>query len=290
MAIIEGTWIFGGPQHGWQERLYWQQSDPSLTVATQLADSVATRRANLLGREFYVKGTRVKLVSQDNTTFGNFGSRLSRVRRDGYPSKSGAQIDVTLLLSFYNNGSTLRKSLFLGGIWDDIEVDGGQFVRSDPQWQSFYNTWVDFIKTQLGTTVAFADGVAAAGWLHGSKSIPYSVTNYLADENQFITMTLAGAPFTGMEGRRMSVRFSKMDGLTKSVLNGLQAVQVLSANTCKLLRPIAAKPFPGVVGQMVMYTFGLVQAPTINPEAIRTRERGRPLLVSAGRAPNRART
>lgn len=290
MPVIEATWIFGGPEHGWQERLYFEQSSSDLTQAINTVEFVAGRRAPLLGQQYFIKGTRVKLVSTNGTTFFNGGSRVSRIRRDGFAGQGGAQVDVCLLVSFYNDGSTLRKSMFMGGVWDSIEVDGGIFSRAPSGWQSAWNTWQDTIKTLMGTATQSADGVACAGWLHGGKSIPYSVLGYTSSANNFVTITTAATPFAALVGTRGTIRLSGMDGLNKSVLNGLQAVEFLTASTAKLLRPIACKASPGEVGRVFLYQYGLVKAPTINPEVIRTRERGRPLLVSPGRKPNRART
>jgi hypothetical protein len=290
MTWMKATWIFAGVQHGWTEQLYFQQSDSNLTTAIARVDACAELRKQMLGQEYTLKATKVKLVSSDDVTIINGGSRVSRVDRVSSYQFPGAQVDVCLMISFYDQDSRFRKTMFMGGIWDGIEVEGGKFVRTDPTFLSLFTQWRNYITTQLGVTMSTPSGPAAAGWLRMTRGLKYSVLGYESDENQYVTINVTSTPFTQPAGTQLLVRLAKMAGEKKSVLNGLVPVQVVDTNSVKTISPIACAPSPGVVGNLSLYTYSLIKAPIINPEEIRTRERGRPLLVSPGRRPNRPKT
>lgn len=288
---IRGTFIFGGTEHGWEEILCFEQSDDNLTTAIGTMDTIAELRKVLLGAEYYIKAVRAQVVLDNAGNPIKGGSRVSRKRYTSPLNMPGDNPDSALLLSFYNTKSTKHRNMFMGGIWDDIDVQGGRFVNTPAGWISAFNSWRTAIQTIMGTPTTYPEGPAAAGWINSIKSPAYPVVGYTSGASQYITFTLTGNPFAGMtNGQTTTVRFSKMAGTNKSVLNRLMPVRVLTDNTCITVYPIAAAPSVADVGRMYRYTYQLLKAPAINPEEIRTRERGRPLLVSPGRRGNRAKT
>jgi len=289
--VIKAQWIFGGAEHGWRETLYFDQTDDNLTTAIGKVDAVGVFRAKLLGDDYFLKATSVKLVVDAAGVLVNGGSRTSRNVIEGATGKDGDDYNVSLLVSFYDATSKLRRSMDLGGIWDEIVVNGGKFIKTPTGWNSAWGSWRNAIINNLGVVESTAQGPAGCGWLRSIKSAPFSVTGYVISGSNQLTFTVAGTPFAGMTpGQLLTVRFSKMAGGNKSVLNGLMPVSVISDTTCQSVRSIAAAPFSSLTGRMFKYTYTLVKAPIINPEEIRTRQRGRPLLVSVGRRGNRAKT
>lgn len=288
--IIKATWVFGGVEHGWQEQIYFEQSSPNLTAAIAIVDAVAQKRKELLGTEYFIKATKVKLVSNEVGVIQNGGSRISRVRRVPTAANSGAQVDECLMVSFYPDDGTRRKTLYLGGIWDGIEVNGGVFTDAPTGWLSAWNAWKLAMQTELGIVTTTPSGPACSGWLRSLRGVKNPVVSYVSDSANYVTIQTAIASWTEPPGTQLTVRLAKMAGLSKSVLNGLQAVQVIDTTHIKLLRPIACAASVPNIGNVTRYTYTLQKAPVINPEEIRTHERGRPLLVSPGRRGNRART
>lgn len=287
---MKATWIFAGVQHGWTEQLYFEHPDDNVTTAIAKVDACAELRKQMLGQEYILKATKVKIVSETPPNITNGGGRVSRVDRVSSYQNPGAQYDVCLMVSFYDSTSKFRKTMFMGGIWDGIEVEGGKFVRTDPIFLSLFTQWKNYITTQLGVSETTPSGPAGAGWLRMVRGLKYSVTGYTSDENQYVSISVASTPFSQPPGTQLLVRLAKMAGEKKSVLNGLIPVQVVDNNTVKTISPIACAPSPGVVGNLSLYTYQLIKAPIINVEEVRTRERGRPLLVSPGRRPNRPKT
>jgi len=289
--VYKATWVFGGSEHGWKETLYFDRNDDDLSAAIAQVDAAAVFRAKMLGTEYFIKGTTAKIVLDPALNPINGGSRLSRNRIDGSSTMEGDSYNVSLLVSFYDATSRLHRVMDLGGIWDNIAVNGGKFIRTPTGWNSAWGAWRNHITTVLGIPISTTQGSAACGWLHSTKSLPFSVTGYASSGTNQITFSVAGTPFAGMTaGTVTTVRFSRMAGGAKSVLNRLMPVVVLTDGTCQSVKAISAAPFSALTGRMYKYTYALTKAPIVNPEEIRSRQRGRPLLVSVGRRGNRPTT
>jgi len=265
-------YIFAAGQKGWSEALYLEPLSGTFSEAASIASSLRAPRAALLGNDASLKAVRVQVVQDAaGNTIKRRGDLFQGEGFGGNPAEDSAALDTCLLLDFIDATQTRHKPMFLGGIWDSIESNSGQYSPS-PAWNSALDAW----RVQV-----VAQGF---GWVGRTPSTPAPVTNYEQDEQGFVLVTLAGTPFASFPiGKPVQVGFQGIISTGgPSNLNGQVLVTPLTVNTCRTTDQRAVLPYLNG-GQMTTYTFAFVKTAAIAAEKIANRKRGSPLLEPLGR-------
>lgn len=283
---MKGTLIFEGLGNGFTESYFWQASNNDLQFALEyLRANVVAKRQPLLGAQHYIKAWRVSVEYNEQGQPVRRDSRLQRTYLPGTAGQPSAQRDISLQVLFNNWDSSKRKLLFMGGVWKAINPEADAYNPNAAGWGTQFNAWkASLILNNFG-------------WV-GTTSIQQRlITSYTRVDGLVTGFTFGGTGFAWPAGYdTVAIRVSGVN--TKSVVNGVQLVRPGTANTATLVKPIAAGPFllPGTATLNTRGFIGLAAPPgsqqtgTVEGQVIMTRERGRPLLASRGRAPARART
>jgi hypothetical protein len=283
---MKATWIFSGPDHGFTESLFFQWPTGDLVAASDFVyNQVTTKRRPLLGAQHSIKAQRVSVEFSDAGLPVRNDSRLVKFFLPGTAAQASAPNNVSLQVQFADSTSRRKKLMFMGGMWRSINPADDILDTSAGAFLSFFNTW----KTSL-----ISNGF---GWIGTTDKRRAAVTNYTSTPAEVVTVTYAGAPITWpATDRPIPVTFSGIN--VHSVLNGPQVITPSGANTVTLLKPIATGPFvsPGWINYNIKSFISLASpgngaaTGTVEAQNPMTRERGRPLLVSVGRARAKART
>lgn len=269
---------FAFPQKGWSENYYLQPQTQTVGAGLAILRQLCVARAQMLGAEASIKAYRVQVVEAPDGSKVKFqGDTVQRDTFPGVASQPCAQVDLCLLIDCVNVTVTKHKVIYLGGIWDIISGNGGNYVPSGP-FETAYANWVAKM-IQFGY-----------GWLSRTPSLKFSITNYAMGEDGYVTITCAGNPFAAItQITPFKVGIAGLMGAGgRSALNGDQLVTKVDANTCKTAKPFGVTPFANV-GTLVTYTNGFQQIAGLGIEKVVTHERGAPLLESPGRQKARAR-
>jgi len=270
---VKYTTIFSSPDTGWTESYFFSSSSDNLALLSAQVLPITQKRRFLLGAEAYIKAQRLSIELNEDGSKRRGDSKLMRFFYQGVQAHPCAQRDLALQVLFANVDSTRRKLTFMGGIWDEVSTTAGAYNPGVGNWQSYMNSWI---------AAMLAQGM---GWIGRQPVAAGTISGYTSDADNRITFTLTAPGIFG--AGPYSTQQVNIRGLNvTSILNGPLLVTPLSATTCITFKPVAAFPFvsPGIMSR---YTSALLIASTIDPQAIMTRERGRPLLVSPGRRANR---
>lgn len=276
MALYRVTVIFNGAKHGWTESHVFSRSATTSGAFAATLIPWLTARAQLLGREFTIDGARVSLI-RDDLGFP--------VRRNVFPLEQVfAPANQTAANGGDDPGQSIKwvgttvdgnrsKQLFAGGAPDDVSVNGGVFDRDKVNYKTNFDSW-NIITRSLG-----------AGWLGFVALNEIPVTGYVASTTDIVTITVGGAGFpTGDIG---SVQIVRIRGVNhgKSKLNGEFKVRIVDENTCKTVNPIALFTFASE-GMLTTFDQPSTFFQSAGWSCVKTadKKRGRPLLVSPGRA------
>lgn len=282
MALYRATIIFEGQGHGWAETHVFSKTGTSPGgFAAQLVPWLSAR-AQLLGREYFIKGCRVSKIRDD---LGAAVKRnvfpLEQIFRPGNQTaaNSGDAPDAAIKVTGTNGAGDRSKQVFFGGVPDDVIVDGGIFSKDKVNWQANFVAW-NTTSVQLG-----------AGWLGFTVLNELPITTYARSAADVVTFTVAGVGFDpGSVGTQMLVRVRGLNN-RKSVLNRQLIVFVESTTEAHTVDSIACGPYVNG-GVMTIYDqpAGFIQAAGWSAVKTANHKRGRPLWVSPGRAPRRATT
>lgn len=270
---IKASYVFSGPDHGWRETWYFQQTDTALSTAYNTFNSTVPSRRLLLGAQASIKAIEVS-VELDAAGQPVLNDSLpGYIYQQGFQSEDCADLDLAVLTLCASTGWNRRRFIYLRGFWDSIEVQGGKYVPPPGStWTAKYNSWVA------------AMNAIFVGWLTSTKSAPFPITGYTQQANGQVRITFAGpGPWAaGVPALPVQIRINTARQPSK--LSGLKVVQPLTATTCDTIDKIAVFPFTGVGWRAFVYTKAFVASPNITPQRIAKRGVGRPLLVSRGRA------
>lgn len=271
MPDYQVTFIFDLPGHGFSES-YWKNfSSDSLDIAFDNALQLGLRRLYMCGEQTVLQAIRI--------SDGELGGRTGRtfyVGQTGYTGKGSMASNVALNVLLSTANAQHSKMVQFRGCWDEVEVTGGAFDKSNVTFQNGFDSWRQWL---------LANGY---GWRGIVSQQLFNVTTYVTDPSSVVMLTMS-TPTGGLgsEGTRRKARFSKIN--VKSVINGPQIIRVGAGNTVFLAKPLAVGPFvsPGIMSVPSYITRAAASA-TI--QRIGTRQAGAPLLRSRGRAPARPRT
>lgn len=285
MGVYRHTLIFEGPGHGSSESLYYEFPTPSTvqSALTALAD-VKNKRASLLGKEWQIKGERVEQVVNDAGTPVKGIGLVNKFFLPGVQAQPSCETNISLQVLFTDSTMAHKKLLFMAGCprslfpnADALDINQG---TQPGQWASSFASWRSLI-TSLG-----------AGWYSAPTDQVVNITNYTVDADTGITSyNLSPAmswPITS-KPVMVSVEFPT----SRSPLDGRQLVISETPTTCSTAKPRPAGAFT-VQGVMTLKGKQLIKINAPSPTGTTgsilaqnpvSRKRGRPLLVSRGRAP-----
>ena len=275
------TFILSGPDHGASES--WYFTDPSDSPLTALANVVSLRakRAALLGAEWSLKALRCELVLTSANVKVTRDSYLDKTRAAGNSSQPSAPSNISLQCLCTDASGKFDKLVFLAGPYTAIFPGGDRYDNSlGGTWNTRFETW--------------RSGMIAAGmgWLASTPGQQAFITTYTTDPATLKTTFNLSADMTWpvlKNGVPVSVEFPNV----RTDLDGRYLVTPTGDRSCVT---VAARPsIPGHVGGVLtIHGSQLIQlntpssratVGTINAENPVSRKRGRPLLVSRGRAP-----
>jgi len=274
-AIVKATLIFQTGSFGWTESFLWAVLSNDLNLQNASLQVIAQKRAALLGAQSFIKAQRVSFESDQDGNAVAGDSFLAYNRYNGAQTPTSDDPDTAVLVTMRNLVAQHRRNMFLRGIWDDVNGQGGFYLPSVAGWQSAFNSW------------AAAMLARQAGWWHNTKSAPKVVSNYvMASPSGYVTVTMELDAFGAGPYVKQVVRFQGIN--VTSPINGTQLVTPISATECVLEKPLALLPYTGG-GVMFTYTRSIDVASTIDAQKIVTRRAGAPLLQSRGRRRGRVR-
>jgi len=278
------TMFFTGEGVGWSEShsLELEQAFIDHDAAMVQLRDLANRRALLLGRQCYISGLRVSArgVTGDSVP-EEVNLRASKLAKDfglqGGLVPDCTQPDVALLVRFGAFLPGRQKNLYMRGIWDQIEEEGGKYTSN-----IFFDA---LIKNYLEP---LTDAASPWGWWgRQGERAEFRVMGYSSTPEATVTVNLGEDAFTEQEiGKRHVVRFSGVN--VKSPLNGQQVVVPTGPRTIELAKPLGLAAFH-TKGRMYRNTNGHISYRRFTIRKIVTRETGAPFFRSAGRQPARPR-
>lgn len=164
--------------------------------------------------------------------------------------------------------------------------------------QGVYAPTFDFSAAIGAFTRFLTSAVGNSGWgwigVNGSTKVKAPLETYTITPGYQVLMTFNPVPLTQQPifqgvpvGTKIRLRLSGIN--TKSELNGVQVCLVNSANTALTVYQFGVLPYShGGFGVYEPTTF--IQFGGLNDEKVVTHKTGKPLFLSRGRAPVRART
>lgn len=269
-VIVKATLFFQTNSFGWTESFLWDGvNEQNLNVHMASLQIIAQKRAALLGKSSFIKAERVSLETGDTGQPRLGDSILQYVRYNGASVPDSDEPDAAVLVTMRNLVAQHRRNMFLRGIWDDVDGQGGFYLPSVSGWQSAFNSW------------AAAMLAKQAGWWHYEKSAGFDVDTYtVAPATGYVTITVLGDAFGDGPYSKIRVRLSGVN--VKSAINGQWVGTPVSNSQIILEKPMALLPYTGG-GVLYTYTRSLDVAASLDAQKIVTRRAGSPLLQSRGR-------
>lgn len=274
--LLKATLMFNLGSNGWSESFFWVQTGGDLNNASASLEIIAQKRAPMLGKEGALKAWRVSYET-DGAGLPVLGdSKLREAIYPGTQTEPAAEADVGILMRFQGPQGLTHRNMFVRGVWDSVETDGGAYNPAATGWSSKLNSWI---------AAMLARGV---GWVHSVKLPKKLVTGYTVEDvtNRIIITCEAGTFGAGPYTQEV-VRFSKINQPGVSQLNGQVLILPLTDTTCVTVKPYGVFPFSNQ-GFIQRYDKEFLSAGEITAQKLTTRRVGAPLLVSRGRAKVRA--
>jgi hypothetical protein len=268
--IVKASLFFGTDSFGWSESFLWDGiNEQNLNVHMQSLQIIAQKRAVLLGAQSFIKAERVSLETGPDGLPRVGDSILQYSRYNGGAVSGSDEPDAALLVTMRNLVAAKRRNMFLRGIWDDVDGNGGFYLPANAGWQTAFNSWQAAMLARQ------------AGWWSYTKSAGFDVDTYaVAPTTGYVTITVLGDAFGDGPYGKIRVRLSGVN--VKSALNGQWVGTPVSNSQIILEKPMALLPYTGG-GTLFTYTRALEVAASLDAQKIVTRRAGAPLLQSRGR-------
>lgn len=276
------TLVFEAGVRGWTESYIYSSGSDSHSPVEGPATRLARARIELCGQGAKIKAIRISKEGIGPDSLLRYTDiQPSKVK---VPDAQGnvlsfgqrAQPNVAILVRCSDEMEMKRKFVYLRGIPDLIEVNGGQIEDN---------------KLYAAAFAAFRKQLIDEAWGWSgvqTKYGPVDLLNYESTATGVISFTLQGNLFLVADaGKRVTARFKGVNG--KSQLNGAHQVKVIDQQSGRLVYPLSLLAYAH--GGQVSYSandFQKIQL--VNPHKIVTRKAGAPLLESRGRAKAKPRT
>jgi len=275
------TLIFEAGQRGWTESYIYNSSGDSHATVEGPATRLANARILLCGQGARIKAIRISKEGIGPDSLLRYTNIVPPIVKlpvgedGGFSFGPRAQPDVALMARCSDATEAKRKPIYLRGIPDLIEINGGE-IQANPVFAKAF----DVFRKRLVDDAWGWSGVA-------TKFGPVDLLNYETTVNGVVTFTLQANLFeAGTFGKRVMARFKGVNG--KSQLNGPHVVKVDDAQSGKLVYPLSLLAYQH--GGQVSYSVNDFQKiEIVDPHKVVSRKAGAPLLESRGRARNRPR-
>src|SRR5689334_22074304 len=184
-AIVKATLFFQTGSFGWTESFLWDgQSTIDLNPHMASLQVIAQKRAALLGAQSFIKAERVSFETDAAGVPTPGDSVLQYVRYNGASVPGSDDPDARVLITQRNLVARFRRNMFLGGIWDDVNGQGGFYLPTIAGWQTAFDSW---------RAAMLAKGV---GWWHYSVDEEANVETYaVTPSTGYVTVTVDAAIF-----------------------------------------------------------------------------------------------
>lgn len=281
MAIYKGAYIFEGKGYGWEELWFWVATQSTLDLqGARFLDTLESRRL-LLGKEYAVKAIRVSEELNDLSQPVIGDSWLQYKPLNGYTQEAGCQPAVCLQVKSQTIDRKNRRNIYMRGVWDNIETNGGDYDKAYGGWDTKFQSWVTKMKA-LGV-----------GWIHrtpvpATSDPPRNILSAEQNDGNGVTITLEAPGLFGVGPTYRNTKINIRTAANKSVLTGLHVVLPTSATVCKTVKPMAIFETDTTGWTANTFTFAFALATFIEDTRITRRPPGRPLLASRGREAARA--
>lgn len=281
MAHYKATFVFELHQHGWTESYHTDNEVVGLAQILVLADNLAKARAELLGKEAILKAIRVSSEDEKNDALLRYVNYKGIGIGDN-PAVAPPECDdpdTAVQVRCENVFGNRHKLIYLRGIWDDINIEGGKLKKIDLVW----NTRFDFFAGKLK---------ADWGWwgVDAQPKRTQVITGYTVSPEGIVTITTGGDFFQAGEigpDKFVKARISRLNR-SQSELSGEVILNPLTATTAKTVSTYGLYPFSSN-GRIVISGYRVWDMATVIQQKIVTRRAGAPLLESRGRAKKRSR-
>jgi len=138
------TLFFAQKKYGFTETYWRSGSNNDPKSYSPDVEALINKRSPLLGLQSSVFAYRIALEGGTRTYF------VFHYPGDGITTQTQEKSDFVnsrLLVQMANAGNTKHKNLYLGAIWDSVNIDGGTYVPS-PLWLGYWNQFVTELKTK----------------------------------------------------------------------------------------------------------------------------------------------
>jgi len=269
VSICKATLFFQVNSFGWTESFFWSVPGNDLNPQMASLQVIAQKRAVLLGSQAFIKAERVSFEVNDAAQPVTGDSFLQYVRYNWASVPAADDPDTAVLVTMRNLVAERRRNMFLRGIYDDVNGQGGFYLPTVAGWQTAFNNW------------AAAMLARQAGWMARHKVNIVPITGYTVDpDTGFVQVTLGAAAPQLVANETQQVRIRGVN--VKSPLNGTQLIRAIDSTHFWLEKPLALIAYQ-FGGEVIFYSQAIEVATTIDAQKIVTRRAGAPLLQSRGR-------
>lgn len=277
MSIYKGQYICEGRGRGWTESWFWEGSQGTLDTQGAAFETTFETRRLLLGKEYGMKGIRVseELNDAGQPVIGD--SWLQRREAVGYTQQPGWEEDLALVVKCQNAQRSKRRMMYMRGLWDEIEHNGGVYFKAYKDWDTALGNWLTKLK------------VLTPGWITRTPSAKIGIATAVMGDDNLVTITLNANLFVagvnGFDRTQLSINTAGVD----SVLAGLHVVQPTSTTQAIIIKPLAIFPTNTTGWRANTFEYDFQPAFFIEPSHITRRPPGAPLLEPLGRSRAKAR-
>jgi hypothetical protein len=241
MGVIKATCDFVQGTYGWSEIYFLNQTSTDLNAAKDTVYALMNKRAAMLGKQGIITGFTVSEEGVAGDAFPYYSSRDPWTGSDTYDS---ADQDLALIIRMMDPTYKRHRNMFIRGFFDDIEVRGGVFQRTDDEaqqkaydaWISAYNKWVSILINKDATW----------GWpsVDATLTTQKGIVSVTPGTDDVITIvTQAGLWNPDELNKKQRVRLQNMTGAKN--LNGLWVCIPSDDHTFKLTKLVPTFDWKG---------------------------------------------
>lgn len=281
MGLFKHTIAINGLDYGASETMYFQRQDDDILAADAATFNVVQKRAMMLGRQHFIKASRIQLIRTQNGLTRKRTGYLRKLAIPGSSSFDSCAPNLRLQAMMKDASAQRTKLTFLSGCWDAIFPQGNLYFGQAGGFQSYFNAWAGAL-IALGYGWLADTGEDEASLITGYSFDPASGHTVYALAPGGIQWPEIGRPY------RVDVEFP----LSRSPLDGTQIVIPTSPTSAITAKPRPAGPFV-VQGTMKLRGSSFVSLATTNNQGnpgsvlaqnAMTHKSGRPLYTSRGRS------
>lgn len=273
---VKATYVFEMNGYGWTESHHFETGDASLATSYETALKLGKARQELLAAPGFIKAIRVSDEAVKNDAYLKYVN-LPGHAFAGQPENGADMQDTGVLVRLSDNNGKQFKHIFMRGIWDEIDINGGSFIG--PLKADWDKAWKAWSKLMLDTPF---------GWMGVDKTLKKTanITNYTTNGDGQVSFVIDADIFPAPTGTVISeVRVSGLNG--GSTLNRQLRVFVTAPNTCVSVDPLGVLPYKSPGKMTFNGAKRFIAAVGASAQKIVTRRAGAPLLDSRGRARKR---